>query len=111
MVVSVNLLSQLSVIITDYLSKKLRLASSQVVEIAEAIQRNHLEMLPVRKSILITDYEEEYYDEDDKLIGSKPSVYTTIPIEERKEWTWTFDTKMMYKEDCKTNLRVAAARL
>jgi hypothetical protein len=112
LIISVNLLSQLSVILTDYLTKKLNLNGSQVISIAEAIQKKHLETLPQGRSLLIADYEEEYFDEDDKFIGSKPTVYTTFPTgKERQEWIWNFDSKMMYKEDCKTTLRVAAVRL
>lgn len=112
LIISVNLLSQLSVILTDYLTKKFNLSGDQVTSIAEVIQKKHLGMLPQGRSILIADYEEEYFDEDNKLIGSKPTVYTTLPTgKERKEWIWNFDSKMMYKEDCKTILKVAAIRL
>lgn len=69
-------------------------------------------MLPNGKSILITDFEEEYYDEDDKFIGSMPTIFVSIPNgEERKEWLWNFDAKMMYQENCKTMLRVTAVQL
>ena len=112
MIVSVNLLSQLSIILTDYLAKKVRLSDAQTIAITEEIQKKHIEMLPAQKSVLIFDYEEEYHDEDGKLIGSKPTVYTTIPEGiEKRGWNWRFDTKMMYKEDCKTTLRVIAIRL
>jgi len=112
LVVSVNLLSQLSIILTDYLSKRVTLTDAQIVTITEEIQKKHIEMLPAGKSVLISDYEEEYFDEDDKFIGSKPTVYTNLPTNAtRKEWSWNFDTKMMYKEDCKTILRVAAMDL
>jgi len=112
LIVSVNLLSQLSIILTDYLSKKVNISSGQTIEIAEAIQKKHLEMLPTGKSLLITDYEEEYFDEEDKFIGSKPTVYVELPVvSDRKEWRWNFDTKMMYKEDCRTILRVAAVQV
>jgi len=112
MIISVNLLSQLSIILTDYLSKNLGLTNSQVIEIAKAIQNRHIDLLPKGKSVLIADYEEEYFNEDDRLIGSKPSVYIPFPKgEERREWRWSFDSKMMYREDCKTILRVAAVRL
>ncbi len=112
LIISLNLLSQLSVILTDYLFKKLDLTIAQVTKIGEVIQRKHLEMLPAGRSLLIADYEEEYYDEDDKFIGSKPSIYSTLPKGAgRKEWVWNFDTKMMYKDEYKTNLRVVAVRL
>lgn len=111
-VISVNLLSQLSIMLTDYLSTKLKLTNDQIVTITEIIQQKHVESLPVNRSLIITDFEEEYYDEDDKLLGSKPTIF--IPIvtnSSRKEWSWNFDTKMFYKEDCKTKLRVVALRL
>ena len=112
LVVSLNLTSQLSVFLTDYLSKQVKISNNQAIEIAEAIQLKHFEMLPIGKSVLITDFEEEYWDEDDKFIGSKPTVFAAIPEgNNRKEWIWHFDLKMMYKPDCKTKLRVVAVRL
>ncbi len=112
LVVSLNLASQLSIFLTDYLSKQVKISNYQTIEIAEAIQRKHFDMLPIGKSLLITDFEEEYYNEDDKFIGSKPTILTSIPDGTcRKEWTWHFDSKMMYKPDCKTKLKVVAVRL
>lgn len=109
LIISLNLASQLSVFITDYLYKQVKVSNNQAIEIAEAIQRKHFEMLPKGKSVLITDFEEEYYDEEDKFIGSKPTVFADIPKGlNRKEWTWRFDSKMMYKPDCKTKLKVVA---
>jgi len=111
-IVSVNLLSQLSIILTDFLRKKVKLTNNQAIAITEEIQKKHIEMLPANKSVLIFDYEEEYHDEDGKLIGSKPTVYTTIPEgTDKRGWIWHFDTKMMYKEDCKTTLNVIAIKL
>jgi hypothetical protein len=56
--------------------------------------------------------EEEYYDEDDKFLGSKPTVFINFPVNSTsKEWSWDFDSKMFYKEDCKTKLKVAAVRI
>lgn len=111
-VVSINLLSQLSIFITDYLRKKVRLSNDQLREIAHAIQTNHITNLPKGKSILITDYEEEFIDEDNHLIGTNPTVFIDIPKNQStKEWTWKFDTQMTYREDCQTHLRVAATKI
>lgn len=111
-VVSVNLLSQLSVFITNYLSKKVALNNNQLEEIASAIQLNHLKSLPQNKSLVITDYEEEFIDENDKLMGSKPTIFIDIPKNKQtKEWIWKFDSLMTYREDCKTNLKVIASRM
>lgn len=111
-VVSVNLLSQLSIFITDYLTNKVILSNNQIVEIASAIQQNHLMSLPQNRSVLITDYEEEFVDEDNKFIGSKPTVFINIPKNNcTKEWTWKFDSQMTYREDCKTYLKVVATKI
>lgn len=112
LVVSINLLSQLSIFITDYLSEKFRLTHDQLVEVAEIIQQNHLDSLPRGKSVISTDYEEVFYSEDDKLIGTNPTVFINLPKNSTsKEWDWLFDFKMTYKEDRKTLLRIAAIML
>lgn len=111
-VVSINLLSQLSIFITDYLTKRVRLSNDQLHEIAYAIQTNHLTNLPRNRSILITDFEEEFIDENNHLIGSNPTVFVDIPKNQlTKEWTWKFDTLMTYREDCYTHLRVVATKI
>lgn len=112
LVVSINLLSQLSIFIVDYLSKKITLNNTQIVELTSTIQLNHLKSLPQNKSIVITDYEEEFVDEEDKFIGLKPTVFIDIPRNHfTKEWTWKFDSQMTYREDCKTNLKVVAVKI
>ena len=108
-IISSNLLSQPSVMLTDYLAKKVRISRSQVDVIAEIIQQKLYDALPQGKSIVISDYEEEYYDDENKLIGSKPTIFINLPFNSsRQDWEWIFDTKMFYKEDCKTILKVAA---
>lgn len=112
MVVSVNLLSQLSVMITDYLTKKVNLKGDPIRIISEIIQQKHIESLPLGRSVLISDVEEEYYDEDDKFIGSKPTVFVDfLKGTNQSEWLWNFDSKMVYKDDCKTKLKVTALTL
>lgn len=112
LIVSINLMSQLSIFITDYLPNKVTLNNNQLVEIASAIQLNHLKWLPQSRSVLITDYEEEFIDEDNKFIGSKPTLFIDIPRNKNsKEWTWLFDNLMTYKEDCKTHLKVVATKI
>ena len=111
LIISANILSQTSIMLTDYLSKKLKLTGSQVASISEIIQQKTFDALPKGRSVIISDYEEEYYD-DDKFIGSKPTLFISLPINDsRKEWSWSFDTKMFYKEDCKTKLKVEAVRI
>jgi hypothetical protein len=112
LIVSGNILSQSSVMLTDYLKKKVKVSDQQVSIIAEIIQQKVFDALPQGRSIIISDFEEEYYDEDNKLLGSKPTLYINLPVNRTKrEWTWNFDTKMFYKEDCKTKLKVYAVMM
>jgi len=105
-------MSQLSIFITDYLTNKVALDNNQIIEIASVIQLNHLKWLPQNRSVLITDYEEEFVDEDNKFIGSKPTIFIDIPKSNgTKEWTWKFDSQMTYREDCKTYLKVVATKI
>lgn len=112
LVISVNLLSQLSIFITDFLRRKKKVAQYQLQEIAYAIQQNHLNGLPKNKSILITDHEEEFLDEKGKVVGINPTVFIPIPRNtSTEEWDWQFDSNMTYREDCKTNLKVIATTI
>lgn len=112
LIVSSNILSQPSIMLTDYLVAKLKLTNLQINSFAELVQQKLIDALPKGKTVVISDYEEEYYDEDNKLIGSKPTIFINLPFDStRKEWNWNFDTKMFYKEDCKTILKVVAFRL
>ncbi|MGE0076834.1 MAG: hypothetical protein AB7S48_03145 [Bacteroidales bacterium] len=112
LVISVNLLSQLNVFITDYLLRKQKISSNQIIDVAQAIQQNHLNSLPINRSILITDYEEEFLNEHGALIGTKPTAFIDLPNNtSTKRWNWKFDTQMTYREDCRTNLKVTATRI
>lgn len=112
LVISLNLLSQLNDYPVSFLTKQIKLSSEQSNSLSLQIQANHLKSLPHQKSVLITDYEEEYYDEDDAFLGAAPTVFTNIPLgSDRKEWDWRFDSHFIYREDCRTTLKVMAIRL
>jgi len=112
LIISGNILSQSSVMLTDYLAKNVKINGQQITIISEIIQQKHVESLPLGRSVLISDIEEEFYDEDDRFIGSKPTVYIDLPKgKNQREWLWSFDTKMVYKDDCKTKLKVLALTL
>jgi len=108
LVVSLNLLSQLNDIPIAYLRHKGKLSNEQLHELSEQIQQRHVDQLPVGRTLLVSDYEEEYYDEDGNLVGANPTVFVRIPGCTIREWSWQFDTQMTYHEDFKTVLRVTA---
>lgn len=112
LVISLNILSQLNDYPIPVLAKRLKLSQLQADELSKQIQANHLNSLPKGKSVLITDYEEEYDDEDGAFLGASPTVF--VDIERGKpaqEWEWYFDTHFIYREDCQTTLKVLAVRL
>jgi len=109
LVLSINILSQLHLPLVEYLLNRNRLSDDQVKEIILAVQNAHIDILPEGKSLLIADYEEELYDDRDKLVGVNQRVLAdTSQLEKEDGWKWKFDTKRMYSGDQKVILNVAA---
>lgn len=108
-VISLNIMCQLHIILIDYLKKFNIYTSKQLRIIEQEIQKSHMQILPKTKTCLITDYEEEIYDEDDALIGVNPLIEIDLPEGEfSKKWKWKFDTSMTYREDHKTYFNTLA---
>jgi len=102
-VISLNIMCQLHIILIDYLKNFNIYSSKQLDIIAQEIQRSHIEILPKNKTCLITDYEEEIYNEDDELVGVNPLLKLDLPEKKFiKKWKWKFDTQMTYRDDHKT---------
>ncbi len=113
LIVSVNLLSQLHFHITDYLTRRNRILPWQVPIVARAIQEAHIEWLPKGKSLLISDFEEELWDDEGRLVGVNPRLQIGIDggNGSNTSWQWAFDTKRTYLDTHRVMLNVAAARL
>jgi hypothetical protein len=106
-IVSCNVLTQLGLLIKDYLINQHVTTSSEIVALEKRLQENHVQILKKGKSCIITETEEEIYDENDTLIGTNPLLQIRLPeSKETKKWKWYFDTKMYYREDAKTYLNV-----
>lgn len=102
-VISLNIMCQLHIILIDYLKKFNKYSNTDLNKIEEQIQQLHLNILPKGKSCLISDYEEEIYDENDNLIGVNPLIKVDLPSENfKRTWQWKFDSNMTYREDSKT---------
>jgi len=109
LVVSLNVLSQLSDIPIEFLKQKKKLTDWQCVELASTIQQKHIESLPKGKSLLISDILEEFYDERGSLIATRPTVFIDLSnLTQVQEWQWDFDTAKTYNEDAITKLRVVS---
>jgi len=112
LVISANILSQTSVLITDYLLMRGAIKPADVEPISRIVQANHMNLLLQARGVLVADYEEEFFDESGVEVGTRPTVF--IPIEKGEQvtrWTWTFDTKETYSDGFRTNLNVVALML
>jgi len=108
-VISLNIVSQLSVIITDYLKSLNTFSENELKEIATVIQQTHVNSLPKNKTCLICDVEEELFDDENKFIGVNPLVFSELPFGNFSEkWKWKFDSSMTYRDDIKTYFNVIA---
>ena len=110
--ISLNVLSQLSIFITDFLKKNGFNDEQKIQKIQAQIQQHHINMLPKNKSCLIVDYFESEYDISDKLINKTKRINIKLPAgNTNKEWKWFFDTKGNYKRNRKYIFKVKGINL
>ena len=102
-VISLNIMCQLHIILVDYLKALNIYTASELKKLNLFIQQSHLKILPIKKSCLITDFEEEIYDDEDNLIGVNPLIKIDLPVGNfSNKWKWKFDSSMTYRDDAKT---------
>lgn len=94
-VISLNILNQLDIIILDYLKKHVSLSSQQELALRQAIQKQHIKMLPTNKTCLITDYNERNYDKKHQQPTQNKTVFTDL--KKHAQWEWAFDMQGRYK--------------
>lgn len=109
-VVSLNVMTQLNILLTDYMKSSKLYTDGELQQFAIQVQKSHIDILPKEKSCLITEYEEELYDENDQLLGVNPLIFVDLPKSKLSEirWKWKFDSSMTYREDAKTWFNVVA---
>ncbi len=112
LVISANLLSQLSYHIRGFLEKKARpkLSVEELDRYAHEISFNHLKYLqtfpcPV---ILITDIETHFYDKEACMIHTeRPYIDFEFPLP-RKEWIWNVAPIPEYSKEMALKMKIAA---
>ncbi len=110
--ISVNLLNQLDILLIDYLEKFSIYSDTEIGRIRTNIQQVHINSLKPGQALLITDYQEILYDEDNKQTDKHSLVYTELPAgKNKKYWDWDFDTNMTYYAGKKTKFRVVGIEL
>lgn len=107
LIFSVNILSQLANIPAERVKDHNKLSPGVASQLVNCIQQNHLEWLRSKNGILIADFEEELYNEEDRLCGVNQLCYIS-PKEWQQidRWRWKFDSRMTYRSDFKTYLQV-----
>jgi len=110
-VVSCNILSQLDILLIDYLLQFFKLGYDETVIFRSNVQQHHIEMLPRNRSCIIADYEEIICTPEGREISRKTSVHHPIIRTDTHRWTWKFDTKMTYHKDRMTFFEVMSCEL
>ena len=109
LIFSVNILNQLDILLTDYLRKFQIYSEEELFELKKIIQTKHINSLPENRSCLITDFEENIYDESDTLIVTNPLVFAEFPKAQKvMNWKWDFDSQKTYYKNQKTYFNVLA---
>ncbi|HOP03999.1 MAG TPA: hypothetical protein PL017_02925 [Tenuifilaceae bacterium] len=109
---SINLLSQLHFHIVDFLQNKGLIADRQALEVTQAIQQSHIDFLPKGGSLLVTDFEEELYDNEGRLVATKPRILVnTTNFDKIDSWLWNFDSHNEFDTDYNVRLNVSAYRI
>lgn len=108
-VISVNLLSQLAQIPLERLKDKGVISDHFAATTNRLLQQQHLHWLANQHSLLITEIDEDLFDEDEKLCGTNPLV----EIDKKRwlqvdRWKWKFDTRKTYRQNFTTRLNVGA---
>lgn len=108
-VVSCNIMSQLDIILTDYLREYNDYSKEEIEAIIKKIQQAHVDSMPRKKSLLICDLEEWVFDADETNSIKRPLVHIALPgYNTMNSWIWKFDTQMTYYPSSRTYFKVAS---
>lgn len=90
--ISLNILSQIGEMITDYLGNHVPYETAELRRINSLMQQSHLQLLTPGKSCLITDIREYDVDVDKELTVTKELIDCTLPVTSHPvSWKWQFD--------------------
>lgn len=107
--ISLNILSQIGAMITDYLKRYIPYNQEELDRIIALLQQSHLKLLHPGRSCLITDMNERSYNEDNQLTEITELIKIPLPLPENSEcWDWQFDPLGGYKPGSKTVSKVVA---
>jgi hypothetical protein len=91
MIISLNILTQLEVLLIDFIKERSRIGEEVFRHFRTEIQKKHIDFLTKHRSVLISDYAEVITDRSG-VTKTIPTLYTDLPTGSvREEWTWNFD--------------------
>ncbi len=111
--ISLNILSQVGVLITDYLKLYVPYTPEQIDHINGMLQQHHLHLLERGKSCLITDTIEVSFDMEKDVETLRTGVISCMlpQADNSTTWDWQFDPLGEYKTGDKTVMKVVALEL
>ncbi len=110
--ISLNLLSQIGELITNYLSQHIPVDEKETESITGIIQESHLQVLEPQKSCIITDTLEKVMDKNQHIQKYRNLVHCPFPIPgHARKWEWHFDPLMEYHPGYQTVSDVVAFEL
>jgi len=92
-VISLNILTQLEILLVDFLKRRTGISEEQFRRFKEEIQQKHLDFLVRHQSVLITDSSEVFTDKSDNVTDIHSALIDLPEGKYREEWTWFFDLK------------------
>jgi len=108
-IISLNLLSQIGIMITGYLVKHVPYTPEEIEKINRLLQQAHLKLLVPGRSCLITDVKETYVDLTGGPAATVENLQLELPDRPRNQtWEWNFDPLGEYKPGKRTVLQVVA---
>jgi hypothetical protein len=111
-IISLNILSQLGQLITDYLKQNIPYNGEETDRVVFLLQQSHLQLLSAGRAILVTDVQESAYSSAGKNTASKELIKCPLPITAPTEsWEWQFDPLGEYVPGTTTTMKVRAYQL
>ncbi len=111
-IISLNILNQLDMLLAEYLKKYGIYEDNELNYLRKRIQKLHIDSLIPGKSCLITDYEEEIYNQDGTFDFKRDLILTDLPRpKNKKKWKWYFDSSGSYYPGKKVVFNVMAMEL
>lgn len=107
-VVSCNILSQLDIILTEFLADYPIYTVPETEFLIKQIQNEHVDNLPRGKTTLICDQEEWTLDSNENIQTRRPLLHVPLPEGTFQNWIWKFDTHMMYYPSLMTYFKVTS---